>query len=107
MLENCIVLSGVPEEPWELESNLREKVIKILAYTVDVANYEDQLEVVRGVRIDRIIRRGSYSVRSNRPVSITFGKYSDAAYVLENRYDLPQGIYVAREYAEETEREPN
>ena len=98
------MLSGVPEESWELESNLREKVIKILAHTVDSANYENQLEVVRDVRIDRIIRKGSYSARSNRPVSITFGKYSDAAYVLENRYYLPQAIYVAREYTEETER---
>ena len=46
LLENSIVLNGVPEEPLELSSNLREKIIKILAYTVDAAEYEDQLEVV-------------------------------------------------------------
>ena len=104
LLENCIVPSGIPEEPWELESNLQEKIIKILAHTVDAANYEDQLEVIRDVRIDKVHCKGSYSTRSNRPVSVTFGKYSDAAYVLENRYYLPEGIYVAREYTEETER---
>ena len=103
LLENCIVLSGIPEEPWQLELSLREKVIKILAYTIDATNYEDQLEVVRDVRIEKIIRKGSYSVRTNRPVSITFGK-CDAAYILENRYYLPQGIYMAHEYTEETER---
>ena len=53
LLETSIVLSGVPEEPWELESNLREKIIKILAYTVDAAEYEDQVEVVHGVRIKK------------------------------------------------------
>ena len=104
LLENSIVLSGVPEEPWELESNLRDKVIKILAHTVDAAEYEDQLEVVRGVRINKILRKGTYSSKIIWPVSITIEKYSDAAYVLENRYYLPQGVFAEREYTEETEK---
>ena len=104
LLENSIVLSGVPEEPSELESNLREKVIKILAHTVDAAEYEDQLEVVHGVRINKILCKGTYSSKIVWPVSITFEKYSDAAYVLENRYYLPQGVFVEREYTVETEK---
>ena len=61
LLENNIILRGVPEEPWEIEANLWEKVIKILAYTVDAAEYADQLEVVQAVRINKVIRKGAYS----------------------------------------------
>ena len=71
---------------------------------MDAPEYEDQLEVVCGVRINKIIQKGTYSARSMRQVSITFDKFSDAAYVLENRYYLPQGIFVEREYTEETDR---
>ena len=104
LLENSIMLTGVPEEPWELESNLHEKVVKILAYTMDAAEYEDQLEVAQEVRISRIVCKGQYSARSIRPVLVTFDKHSDASYVLENRYYLPQSIFVEREYTEETEQ---
>ena len=104
LLENSIMLSGVPEEPWELELNLHEKVVKILAYTIDAAEYEDQLEVAQEVRVNKIVCKGQYSARSTRPVSVTIDKHSDASYVLENRYYLPQGIFVEREYTEETEQ---
>ena len=104
LLENNIVLNEVPEGPWELESNLYEKVVKILAYTVDAAEYEDQLEVAQEVRIDKVIRKGQYSATNIRPVSISFAKHSDASYVLENRYYLQQGIFVEQKYTEETEK---
>ena len=103
LLDNNIILHGIHEDAWELDSNRMEKVINVISYTIDEETEEEQLEVARKIRIKSTKRMGMYSSKRSRPISITFERYCDAEYVLVNRRHLPRGIFADKEYNEETE----
>ena len=101
---NCnVVLHGLREDPWELESNRLEEVINAISYTIDEPTEEKQLEVARKICIKSTKRVGMYSSKKNRPISVSFERYCDADYVITNKRYLPRGVYADKEYSEETE----
>ena len=103
LLDNNIILQGIQEDPWELDSNRLERVVRALSYTIDEATREAQLDVAWKIRIKSTRRVGIYSTKRSRPISVTFERFCDADYVLQNRKYLPDGVYVSKEYNEETE----
>ena len=103
LLDNNVILHGIREDPWELEHNRLETVIRILSRTIDEPTEEEQLEMARKIRIKSTRRVGSYSTKKNRPVSVCFERFCDADYVLTNKRFLPKGVYADKEYSDETE----
>ena len=105
MMEACIVLTGIPEDTWETEGTTREKVITAISHTITGTNHEDRVQQARNIPIKGTVRRGKYMALRNRPVIVEFFHKSDADYLIGNRMNLPQGVYVDRHYSEETERD--
>ena len=103
LLDNNVILHGLREDPWELESNRMETVIRVISRTIDEPTEEEQLEMARKIRIKSTRRLGHYSTKKNRPISVCFERFCDADYVLGNKRFLPKGVFADKEYSEETE----
>ena len=104
MLESSVVLTGLPEAAWETEEATREKVISAIAHTITGTNHEDRVQQARNIPMKGTQRKGKYMSLRNRPVIVEFFHKSDADYLLGNRTNLPQGVYVDKHYSDETEK---
>ena len=104
MLGNNIIMHGVREETWELDENRKEKVYKAIAPTVDEKDRRKQHQIARSIPIHSTKRIGRYRTGFSRPISICFKKKSHAETLLHSTSYLPEGIYVDKEYSEETEK---
>ena len=105
LLEGNIIFQGIPETLWEPSSSTKEKVLSAIANTIGGENYEDKMNQARNIPIKDVTRLGKYTALRNRPVLVEFCYKSDAEYLLMNRKELPQGVYVDKQYSEETEKE--
>ena len=105
ILEQNVLITGIPEEAWELESNLTEKIIKLISCTIDSNDEDDKVMKARGVRLAKVRRIGLYTGERGRPVSVEFDRKSDAKYFLQSKKKLPEGVYASREYTFETEQD--
>ena len=105
LLEDNVIITGAPEDAWETESTLYEKVYQLIAYTVDAQDSQLQLDKARKAKIHNVKRLGSFSKFRGHPISVNFEKKSEAKYFMENKGYLPDGIRVKREFCSETEQE--
>ena len=100
-----MIINGIREDTWETVSALREKVINLIAYTVDAQDTDIQLEKARKAKIVRVTRIGSYSSKRGRAISVQSEKYREASYFWDNKGYLSENITVRKEYSETTENE--
>ena len=61
LLENNFIIKGIPEDPWEFESNLKDKVLDLIAYTVNAQEVQVQIQNARTAKLVRVKRMGTYS----------------------------------------------
>ena len=80
LYENNFIITSVPEDPWELESNLKDKVFDLIAYTVNVQDVQVQIQNGRTAKLVKVKRLGTYSSWRVRPISIQFESTSAANY---------------------------
>ena len=104
LLENNFVIMGVNEDAWETYTTLCDKVYQIIAYTVNAQDPQIQIQNAKKAKLVKVKRLGAFSKNRGRPISIQFEHYSAGQYFWENKGYLPDGVYVKREYTEETER---
>ena len=103
-LSNCILIKGVPDEMDEDIGTLTKKVYYELSKTIDARTDRDRRKLAKEMVIVRCKRIGKYQRAWPRPISIEFQYNQDLEYVLANRRYLRHGIFIDREYNEETER---
>ena len=103
LLESNFILHGVPEEPWEYESNRHEKIYNAIASTVNEADPWEKLKTARKIPFRSSRRLGKYKQGRKCPISICFEKKSHADTLFENKKNLPEGIYVDREFTPDIE----
>ena len=77
LLDNNIILHGIPEDAWELDSNRLEKEIHAISFTMDKESEQDQIDVTHKIRIKSTRRIGIYNSKRSRPVSICFERFCD------------------------------
>ena len=65
---------------------------------------EEKMNTAKQISILRCLRLGRYSRNRPRPISIELLHKQDIEFLLDNRFDLPRGIYVDKEYPVEIER---
>ena len=104
MLGNNIIMHSVREETWELDENHKEKVYKAIAPTVHEKDRRKQHQIARSIPIYSTKWIGRYRTGFICPISICFEKKSHAETLLHSRSYLPEGIYVDKEYSEETKK---
>ena len=105
LLEGNIIFQGIPETLWEPSSTTKEKVLTAIANTISGENHEDKMNQARNIPIKDVTRLGRYIALRNRPVLVEFCFKSDAEYLLMNRKELPQGVFVDKQYSDDTEKE--
>ena len=103
-LDQCLIIRGLSEEPKENEQIIISKLHNALSTIMQGETEEEKLLACKQLVFQRCRRLGRYSRTRHRPLSVELLHKQDADFILENRFDLPQGIYVDREYPIEIER---
>ena len=105
LLDCSLIINGISEDLEETEEDRKEKIFMVIANTVIRPDPIARLEVARNVPIKCITRLGRFNAERGRPISVTFVNKSDADHLYECKSKVGKGIYVEREYCQETERE--
>ena len=105
LLENNIIVHGMKESKWELDSTCHELVTQMLAATVTASTDEEKLQIARNILKSSTSRLGLYNSMHSRPIRITFACKSDADLLMERKKKLQDGVFVDREYSEDEEKE--
>ena len=105
LLECNVVFQGVPDSVWEPMETTREKILTAISHTISGESHEQKMEQARNIPIKEIYRTGKYTAMRSRPVIVEFCYRSDVSFLLVNKKHLPQGVFVDRQYTEETEKE--
>ena len=105
LLEGNIIFQRIPESLWEPSATTKEKVLTAISHTISGSDQEDKMNQVRGIPIKDVRRIGRYVAMKTCPVLVEFCHKADADYLLSNRSNLPRGVYIDKQYSEETERE--
>ena len=103
-LDQCLIIRGLPEEPKETDKRIFDKLHNVLATIMQGETEEEKTNAAKNLTFQRGQRLGRYSKNRPRPISVELTYRQDAEFILENRFDLPQGIYVDREYPIDIER---
>ena len=104
LMEINIIMHGIKESSWELDSTRRELVTSAIANTVTLLDDDKKLEAARKIPIHSTKRIGKYQSLRSRPIRITFASKADAGLLMERKKMLQQGIYVDREYSPDDEQ---
>ena len=105
LLEGNIIFQGIPEQLWEASEVTKEKVVTAVSHTISGTSQEDQMQQARMIPIKDVQRIGRYIVMKTRPVLVEFCHKADAEFLLSNRSHLPKGVYIDKQYSDETECE--
>ena len=105
LLENNIILQGVPDQAWEQSDVTREKALTAISTIANGDTDQKKMEIVRKIGIKNIRRVGNFSNYRHRPICIEFISKCSADFLYEKRRKLEKGIYVDRDYNIETERD--
>ena len=65
---------------------------------------EEATRIVKNVEITNCKHIGRYKIGRSRPISVTFHKKDDKQRLLENKWNLPMGVYVNEEFPFEIKR---
>ena len=96
---------GTADQLWEPSTVTREKALSALSHIANGKTPKDKLDIVRKIGFRDIRCLGEFCEHRNHPILLEFEKRISAEFLLENRKQLPRGVFVDREYSEEIERE--
>ena len=105
LMSSNVILHGISDQQWELSAITREKALSALSHIANGKTSKEKLDIVRKIGFRDIRCLGEYREHRNRPILLEFEKRVSAEFLLENRKQLPRGVFVDREYSEEVERE--
>ena len=97
-LEHCLIIRGLPEELKETEQMMCDKLHNALATIMQGKTEEEKLDNAKQIVIKDCRRLGRFSRNRSRPVSVELLHKQDVEFILDNRFDLPRGTYVDKEY---------
>ena len=104
LMESNIIMHGIKESSWELDSTRKELVVNAIASIITVDDSDKKLEIARNIPIKSTKRLGKYNSLRSRPIYISFASKSDADLLIERKKMLQEGVYVDREYSIEDEQ---
>ena len=105
LMDNNAILHGVEDQLWELSAITREKALNVISSIANGKTPKEKLDVVCKIGFKDIQRLGDYRLHKNCPIILEFERKASAEFLLENKKNLPKGIYADREYSEDVERE--
>ena len=97
-LENNVLISGQPEEAWEPYNRTKGIMFDMILASLSSLQIEEATRIVKNVEIANCKRIGRYKIGRSHPISVTFHKKDDKQRLLENKRNLPMGVYVNEEF---------
>ena len=97
-LGNNVIISGMQEQPWEGYTMTKERVYETIASAMGGSNLEETMKDARKKDITCYTRIGKYQLNQPRPISVTFNQKEDRQRLLENKCNLPNGIFINEEF---------
>ena len=95
---NNVIISGIQEQPWEGYTTTKESVYETIATAMGGSNLEESMKDARKIDITCCTRIGKYQPNRPRPISVTFSQKEDRQRLLENKRNLPNGIFINEEF---------
>ena len=105
LMGNNVILHGIKDQVWELSEVTREKALVAISSIANGKTAKEKLDVVRKIGFRDIRRLGEYKANRKCPIILEFEKKISADFLLQNKKQLPKGIFADREYSEEIENE--
>ena len=103
-LEHSIIIKGIQEELKETEQMKCDKIHCALSKIMQGDTDETKLLNAQRITIKSCRRLGRFLKFRTRAISVELYHKQDIEFILENKFDLDQGIYVDREYPLDVER---
>ena len=104
-MENNLILHGVEDQVWEQSAVTHEKALTVISHIANGKTQKKKLDVVHKIGFKDICRLGEYHLNRHHPIILEFEKKAGAEFLLENKKNLPKGIYADCEYSIEVEWE--
>ena len=99
----ALIFHGIPDSENEYLNQLVDKLQRNFTDTIDIYDNEVRIQRAHSIHIARCKRLGTYQEKRCRPIRVEFVYKWDADELYENHFYLGRGIYINREYNEETE----
>ena len=96
-LSNNVILTGIPEGPYEPYSTTKLCVQEMVAVMIDSRDAEADLVKAKDIDITSCNRVGKFRHNNARPISITFATRDDKESFLACKRKLPAGVYANEE----------
>ena len=93
-LKNNIIISGVAEVKFEPYRITKTRVYETLASALSKGDLMASMDEAMKIEIISCNRVGRYQVNRARPISVSFARYNDKENVMENKRNLPGGVYI-------------
>ena len=103
MYSSNLIFSGIVEGESEEGPDCYRLIIEAIANMINAQTRDEQLQAARRIPIKKSTRIGKYISRRGRPIKVQFVYQEDCEYLLANKSYLPNGVFVDRQYSEETE----
>ena len=97
-LGNNVIINGMQEQPWEGYTMTKERVYETIASVMGGNNLEETMKDATKIDITCCTRIGKYQLNQPRPISVTFNQKEDRQRLLENKCNLPNGIFINEEF---------
>ena len=105
LLEKNVIFQGIHEEEYEDRSDIKVQIIKAIANTMEGDDFEAKKTLAGQTSIDSVERVGKFNPLRTRPVKVKFREKKDVDHLFKNRKELPQGVFIDKEYSRSTEKE--
>ena len=96
-LWNNVIITGIPEGPYEQYSITKLRVQEMIAVTIDSGDREEDLTKAKEIDITSCNRVGRYKHNVARSISVTFATRDDKESFLSGKRKLPSGIFANEE----------
>ena len=96
-LSNNVMITGIPEGPYEQYGITKLRVQEMIAVTIDSGDREDDLNKAKEIDITSCNRVGRYKHNVARPISVTFAMRDDKESFLFGKQKLPSGVFANEE----------
>ena len=103
-LEHSIIFKGIQEELKETEQAICDKIHCALSKIMQGDTDEIKLLNAHKITLKSCKRLGRFSKHRTRPISVELYHKQDIEFILENKFNLDQGIYIDHEYPLDVER---
>ena len=103
MYSSNLIFSGIAEGENEEGPECYRLIIEAIVNTINAQTRDEQVKTSRRIPIKKSTRIGKYNSRRGRPIKVQFVYQEDCEYLLANKSYLPNGVFLDRQYSEETE----